>query len=63
VGGTHTTTTSVMLDDRLNADLKLAAEELGISKGELLRRLARRALTEQQHSVIIAPKGERRGKK
>jgi hypothetical protein len=63
VGGKTTKAFGIVLGDDLDRDLTLAASELGISKNELIRRVAIRALTEKQHLVTITPKGGRRGKK
>lgn len=53
VGGRASVQMGVVLGDDLARDLELAAGELGISKGELLRRLAKRGLTEKQQIATI----------
>lgn len=53
VGGRVSKGMGLLLGDDLQRDLDLAAGELGITRGELLRRLARRALTDKAQIVII----------
>ena len=63
VGGKKSVEMGLVLSDELARDLELSAGELGITKGELLRRLAKKGLTEKQQSTIIRPEGVTNGKK
>jgi hypothetical protein len=66
--GTRSVTMGLVMGDRLAEDVRLAAAEMGITKGELLRRAAareaREVLTKRQQPVTIhGERGGRRGKK
>jgi hypothetical protein len=63
ISGNKSIHMGVVLGDDLKDDIKKAAEELGITQNELLRRAAKFALNHKQQLVIIRSKGDRRGKK
>ncbi len=53
VGGKRTKGMGILLGDDLKADLKTAARDLGVTVGELIRRVLRRGLTDKQLIVTI----------
>jgi hypothetical protein len=62
VGGKQSVGLGVVLGDDLARDLEKSAKEFGITKGELIRRLARRGLHEKNQPVTISALGGKRGK-
>jgi hypothetical protein len=59
VGGRASVEVGLVISDRLNDGLVAAADGLGVTKSELMRRLLERGLTEKQQGVIIRHQGGR----
>jgi hypothetical protein len=62
VGGKRSVGLGVVLGDDLARDLDKSAKEFGITKGELIRRLAKQGLLEKNQPVTLRTLGGKRGK-